>query len=276
MFRLRNNGLRGVQMKKLMLILTTILISIFLSACNDQKFVDDSINVSFFVSNATEFPIHPYENLEPGQLIEEPEIPSRPGFQFVAWFTDILYTDEWDFDTDVVGNQSFILYAQWIAAENTIIYDLNGGEFSPSTVVPTTFTTGQSRVLPIPTRLGYEFVSWYLYDWVDQSSTIPGDRGLTSIPSTHVGPLEIYAHWKSIVVVVSFRVNFPISGGPSSPNSRSIAYGSVIDFAPLPDTLGYRFVGWNSRSDATGDWYVNNEIFVRTQRLTVYAIWELI
>lgn len=263
-------------MKKLVFVITLLISVLVLSACNDKKYFNEDVTVAFFLYNEAGGLIDPIEGLEPGQLIPRPADPIRPGFDFNGWSTTIGGTEEWDFDVNTVGNKSFILFAKWIPAISDIIYDLNGGEFPANITVPTTFNSGDRIVLPLPVKTGYEFTGWFLYDWIDETSTRPGDRGLTSIPANQVGDLEIYAHWKVIVVNVAFRANFPIAGGPDNPGSRSVAYGSIIDFPVLPETLGYRFLGWNHRSDGTGAWYVNGETFTRTNRVTIYAIWEKI
>jgi len=130
-------------------------------------------------------------------------------------------------------------------------------------------------ILPTATRTGYRFLGWYRYDWVDESSTIPGDSGLQSIPSNQTEDLNLYAHWEVIRVRVSFRSNYPVSDeGPSNPSSRTIPYGSIIDFPILADTDDYTFVGWNSRSDGTGTTYENGDLFLRSQLLILHAVWE--
>ena len=48
-----------------------------------------------------------------GSTATQPATPERPGFEFVGWFTDnITFLEEWDFDTDVV-TQDTTLYAKW-------------------------------------------------------------------------------------------------------------------------------------------------------------------
>ena len=47
----------------------------------------------------------------------------------------------------------------------------------------------------------------------------------------------------------------------------------AIDFAVLEDTEGYEFIGWNVKRDGTGAFYENGDTFIRTLRLTLYAIW---
>ncbi len=72
-------------------------------------------------------------------------------------------------------------------------------------------------------------------------------------------------------------MNFPEEvGGPVRPNSKVVSYGDIIDFTTYSDTAGYKFLGWNSSSAGTGTWYINGEEFIRTQRLTLYGIWEKI
>lgn len=263
-------------MKKLVFVITLLISVLVLSACNDKKYYNEDVTVSFFLYNEAGRLIPSIEGLEPGQLIPKPDDPERPGFDFNGWSSTIDGNNIWDFDVNTVGNKSFVLFAKWVPGISEIIYDLNDGEFAASTTVPITFNSGDRIVLPIPQRTGYEFLGWFLYDWVDETSTRPGDRGITSIPDNQVGDLVIYAHWKVITVNVAFRANFPIAGGPDNPGSRSVAYGSVIDFPQYEDTLGYRFLGWNHRSDGAGVWYRNGDIFTRTNRVTIYAIWEKI
>ena len=49
-----------------------------------------------------------------GDLIPEPEPPTREGYTFTGWFSDQNCMYEWEFDTMQVG-QSFTLYAGWEA-----------------------------------------------------------------------------------------------------------------------------------------------------------------
>jgi uncharacterized repeat protein (TIGR02543 family) len=262
-------------MKKILSLMIIVFSTFFLASCEDQKYADDAVNVIFFTANFGATYIEPYLFVEPGATIEKPEDPSRQGYNFMGWYRDLNYTEPYDFEADVVTDTTMILYAKWEAAVLNIYYELYGGEFV-GTTYPTTFFAGETKVLPQATRTGYLFVSWYTYPWVDESSTKPGDAGLVSIPNTVYEDLYIYAHWEAIKVSVSFRINYPLTtGAPANVNSRTVPYGTVIDFPVLADTDLYEFVGWNSRSDGTGIYYVNGDVFVRTQRLTVYAIWQL-
>ena len=196
-------------MKKLLMILLMLTVTFSLFACADQKTYDDSINVYFFTANNGATQVDPYLHLDSGMLIDEPEEPTRVGYEFDQWYKDYLKSDPWDFDVDRLGETSITLYAGWIAAEFNIIYDPNGGTM-PTSSYPTTFTVGQSSVLPTPTRSGFSFRGWYSYDWEDESSTIPGDAPYVILPSNKPNDVYLYAHWESAIVSLFFKVNYPI------------------------------------------------------------------
>ncbi len=167
-----------------------------------------------------------------------------------------------------------MLYAKWTPGIYNIIYDVNGGTITTPDY-PIVFEAGDLYVLPFAQRAGFLFVSWYTYDWIDESSTIPGDRGNITLPSDYFEDLYLYAHWEPIIVKVTFRVNYPLEeGGPSAPEILYLSYATIIDFDELTDTM-YDFVGWNTRADGTGDFYIDGEEFTRTQKTTLHAIWEL-
>lgn len=261
-------------MKRFLTVIIAVFLTFSLAACRDKKSLDSNINVVFYTPKSATH-VDTQFRLEPNSLVEEPTPPTRDGFIFSGWYKDLNFKQPWNFATDTVGEHSITLYSKWVPAIFQIVYDVNGGTM-PETY-PTEFTPGQLIILPTPRLTGHTFVSWYTYDWTSEKDTKPGDKGYQTIPTNHVGDFVIYAHYKAIVVSVAFRINFPVQGqGPANIGSMSIPYGTIIDFAVLPDTAGYRFLGWNSNSSGTGTWYVNGEEFTRTQRLTVYAIWEKI
>jgi uncharacterized repeat protein (TIGR02543 family) len=47
-----------------------------------------------------------------GELLEEPELPTREGFVFDGWYLDPGGTVPWNTNTDVV-TESMTLYAKW-------------------------------------------------------------------------------------------------------------------------------------------------------------------
>jgi uncharacterized repeat protein (TIGR02543 family) len=260
-------------MKKILLVVFLMVNLLVLASCRDNGSDEKLINVIFFAGNNVAS-VESYIDVKQGETIEEPELPARSGYSFTGWYKDIEKTELWDFENDVLGDKTIILYAGWEPMILNLYFDLNGGTMLTDDY-PTQFTAGDSFVLPTARRTGYTFLAWYTYDWEDETSTIPGDKGYQNTPKNQTEDLYLYAHWDPIIVTVSFRANYPVEGGPASPNSISIPYGDVIDFPDMEDTDSYVFLGWNSRSDGEGTWYVNGEIFTRSQRLTVYAIWQI-
>lgn len=260
-------------MKKTMLLSLLLLLSVVLSACAITSEVELPANVIFFTGNNNPNRIPTLLGVPFNETIERPEDPIRPGFLFEGWYLDVETTIPWDFENDKV-NSSIVLYAKWQSAIFTVVYDLNGGEIIGDDYI-TEFRTGEFRALPTARRVGYNFVSWYTYDWIDQTSTRPGDQGLQSIPANQSEDLLLYAHWRPIVVNVVFRANYPVANqGPSNPNSTNVPYGDIINFPVLEDTDDYVFIGWNSSLDGTGTNYANGDLFIRTQRLTLFAVWQ--
>jgi len=265
-------------MKKILTLIMVLILGVVVVGCTEQKYNDKTINVIFFTgSNQGASEVIPLIGIEPGTLIEKPEDPVRAGFKFGGWFKEINFNNPWDFETDQVGEKSIVIYAKWESAISIIIYDWNGG-IPPTIPYPEEYNTGDNSVLPIPKRTGFQFLAWYTYDWDENNPyTKPGDRGYQTIPANAIGELNLYAHWEAISVNVTFKVNFPIEGeGPEAPKIIKMTYGDVINFSSLSDTSGYKFIGWNLLANGQGAMFNNGEQFTRTQRTTVYAIWEKI
>lgn len=49
---------------------------------------------------------------EYGELLEEPEVPSREGYVFTGWYTDSGCYDLWDVSNDIIESD-MTLYAGW-------------------------------------------------------------------------------------------------------------------------------------------------------------------
>lgn len=239
-------------MKKILVLFITVMITLFLVGCQDKKTYDNRINVIFYTT-ASGTPIESYLDLEPGSLIEEPEIePTREGYAFAGWYKDTAGTQRWDFATDRIGNTSIVLYAKWVAGYFKINYVINGGEYpadfkeledypederdpetNPDLLKYLFFRVGQSKVLFRPTKTGYQFAGWYPYDafkWPGApegttNSFKPGDPGYTTVPSNIAEDITLYAHWTPISVSITFNANYPVTGVVSNPSSRTLTYG---------------------------------------------------
>ena len=97
-------------MKITFFTLLSLITSIFLSSCGTSS-SQAKYNVYFFTANQNVTNVPTLFDVEPGVLIQAPEEPQRPGFEFGGWFVDFERTISWDFETDLMPNQSFVLYA---------------------------------------------------------------------------------------------------------------------------------------------------------------------
>lgn len=126
------------------------------------------------------------QRLNHGELVEEPEVPRKPGYTFTGWITslDPSLALEWNFDLDrVSGDQT--LYAVWEPAQITVKFDLDGGSFEGKNTIPDCRVTyGETYgELPVPQKDGYRFDGWIYSGAVIQSDTevtMTGEHVLTA------------------------------------------------------------------------------------------------
>ena len=71
---------------------------------------NNGYTVTFDSKGGTDVPAQ--TDLMYGDLLEEPEPPTREGYDFTGWYTDENCTYLWDMSVDQVG-QSMTLYAGW-------------------------------------------------------------------------------------------------------------------------------------------------------------------
>jgi uncharacterized repeat protein (TIGR02543 family) len=270
-----------LKLNKIALILAAV---VGLTACNGSSQTNDVYNVYFFTANQNATILDPIIDQEPGSLITPPENPERSGFDFIGWYLDVQLTTPWDFETDVMPETSIVLYAKWEVGIRDIIYILNGGTISTENY-PTTYFPGQNVVLPQARRVGYTFKGWFSYDqdfvtYPNSEGTKPGDKPVISIGSAQFEDVTVYAHWAVIQTNVSFRSSHPDGTTVvANPGTIRVPYNTIIQYgvnfpADFGTVAGYRFLGWNSKADGTGDWYINGTLFLRTSPITIYGQWQ--
>lgn len=52
------------------------------------------------------------QSIESGELVTEPADPTKEGYTFGGWYSDLSLADAWDFSTDTVSG-NMMLYAKW-------------------------------------------------------------------------------------------------------------------------------------------------------------------
>ena len=86
----------------------------YASVDNDVKvIVSTDCTVHFESGGGSEVPV---QTVQYGETVTEPEEPTRAGYTFNGWYSDLDKTDFWDFENDTVqGNMT--LYAGWLEGE---------------------------------------------------------------------------------------------------------------------------------------------------------------
>lgn len=215
--------------------------------------------------------------VDKGSKIEPIANNKRPGHTFLGWYKDPKFNELWDFDVDTV-EKSMILFAKWEKAYYELLLELNGGEFrdefqgeyKEDGTPFFTYSINDGTNLPRLVKTGYTFLGWF-----PDKDYIKGKIKNERIPSDLNENTTFYGHWEVVTVSVSFNLNTTNETNPKSINAKSVNYGDIVDFIVPVDLTGeYTFIGWNTRADGTGTHFNNGDIFDRTVRITLYAMWE--
>ncbi|MCK4552317.1 MAG: InlB B-repeat-containing protein, partial [Tenericutes bacterium] len=117
-----------------------------------------------------------------GTVVVAPTAPTRTGYTFDGWYSDIALTTLYTFTT--MPAQNTTLYAAWTVTLYTITFDSNGGTAVSS------ITSQEGTAIsapPNPTKTGFYFGGWYT-----DNNTFLNEFAFTTTP-----PLDItlYARW---------------------------------------------------------------------------------
>ncbi len=152
---------------------------------------------------------------------------------------------------------------------NWLTYKLNGGSCNIS---QRTYEAGDVIYLDTPVKEGYTFLGWYV-DGVKLDSSSYSTAGKS-------GEITFEAKWKAI----SSRVTLDVNGG--NPLDKTVytvtynaTYADAIDNTsaktglPVPVKDGFKFAGWNTSDDGSGDRITNASKVTIYEDITLYAMW---
>jgi len=111
---------------------------------------------------------------------------------------------------------------------------------------------------------GYRFVCW---------NTEPDGSGTEFTDETPVTAcITVYAQWVKDPLTVTYNAN----GGTVAPGTHVVGLGHSLSttgrILPTPVRDGYKFLGWNTKVDGTGEWFTAGTVV--SEDITVHAIWE--
>lgn len=211
-----------------------------------------------------------------GGTASEPVAPTKDGFKFVRWTTDVAGIQPYDFNSEVTAPVT--LYAQWAVAHK-VTFDSTGGSAVDTQLVG----DGEKASAPAnPTRTGYTFAGWR----TDATGGTAYDFNATPV----TGDVTLYAEWTR--TSHQWTIKFDLNGGAAPEGKEATklyADQKVYDGDPLisptvdqtnvPVLEGYEFQGWSTvRNDALAKSVLsfdeNGKSLMPIDRDgTVYALW---
>ena len=139
-------------------------------------------------------------------------------------------------DADGLADDVITLYAVY-QKETEIIYDADGGVL-PEEIKHSHVIGDGAYTLPAPTKAGYDFQGWYLYD----SKTGVIGKKLTSVTDKNIGTVVLKAVWKERTYKVTLNPN----GGKGKTLTLNVKYTDNLDLSAYSDytRVGYSFAGF--------------------------------
>lgn len=236
-------------MKRVFLASLVVFLVLFIVGCSKQS-------VAFDAQNET--PIF-LQEVSRGKTVQMPDEPTREGYDFLGWYTDISGGEKWDFSSPVTTNLN--LYGHWEPLLFSIEFILG---IHDTMSVEMTLPYGQVPKAPVvPEREGYRFTGWF----TDAELTEPYDMHQPVVEDT-----VVYAGWEKLTYTLVYHV---AGADDLSLPPEQIFYGeSEIQVADKPIREGYAFVAWNTQSDGQGESYLPGEIIVTGYTaMELYAQW---
>ena len=194
-------------------------------------FETNSYVVSFQASGAAE-----NKSVEFGQLILEPNEPTRDGHDFAGWF--IGEGSRWRFETDTMPAKDITLYANWDIRQYTVAFYEQDG-ITPIGL-PQTVNWGSAAALEaVPVVMGYAFDGWVLSgsDTSEADSLMNVKENINAVAS---------------YIKDGFTVIFVDDMGRVIDTDGVCAGGSATP-PNAPDKEGHTFIGWDASLDSISD-----------------------
>lgn len=182
--------------------------------------------------------------------IAKPENPTKEGFEFVNWYSDAEYTEEYLFDTMPLGGVT--LYAKWVEKEYTLTIDFNNGSDLLKYSVKFGSNLAQFKPSEEPLKPNTQFSGWVTSngEFIFKTSTMPAYNLIVTASFDD----EIVITFEGVTILVGVE-------------------GEIINLPENPLKDGYTFDGWYL--DKSFEEEFNLTVFPN-EKLTVYPKWNAI
>ncbi|MCX6879634.1 MAG: InlB B-repeat-containing protein [Verrucomicrobia bacterium] len=123
----------------------------------------------------------PSQTVGSGNTATQPANPTRTGYTFVEWCSDLELTTSFNFGTPIIADT--MLYANWQINSYTLTYGAGAGGWIDGTTLQTVeYGASGTAVTAVPDS-GYQFVKWSDQSWTNPrtDSNVTADIGVTAI-----------------------------------------------------------------------------------------------
>jgi len=204
-------------------------------------------------------------NVDGADLLEEPTVPVKNGYEFVGWYTDEDLINQFDFETIIV--KDYTLYARWkkdpLYSGNT--YKITFVSDAQEAVPEQTVAGCELISIPmVPVKEGYDFMGWY----ADAQKTVLFDF---TVPVT--ADQTVYARWSLRGDAPLRTVQFVLWKGGSVLPLQTVINGQRVNRPVDPSRYGYRFTGWYSDPEGTAVYDFNAPVYTD---MTLYGMWQYV
>ena len=194
-----------------------------------------------------------------GELLKEPEKPTKEHFDFSGWFTDSSYSDKWDFSKDKVEQTAMTLYAKWTGVNCTVSFDSQGG----SAVASQSVAFNTPLIKPSdPVKRNFTFAGWYIEKECENQ---------WNFDSPVLENMTLYAKWDAIPGDTCV-VRFDTQGG-SDVETQTVPVGSTLVKPTDPVFAGYTFAGWFKDPQCSVKWNFEEDVAPEGV-LYLFACWN--
>ena len=213
-----------------------------------------------------------------GALPALPLLPSRHGYNFLGYFTEvdgagICYYDgegQVEFDGNYVTVGDLTLYAYWKPVTYTVTLYSEGNYLHAiectfgSLILPSAQTLGL-------TRKNYDFVGWNIYDeqnWSMYAAEKEYKVGLTAEQGAEV---TVYAAWQEKPV---YLLSFDANGGTGAPAMLAIHRDETVALPEQePEREHYTFLGWSTDPHGEATYVAGGAFTMGDGASTLHAVW---
>ena len=195
-----------------------------------------------------------------GTAITAPAAPTREGYTFEGWYSDVTLQTKVKTLPANMPNESITYYANWTPVEYTITY--NGLEGTNPVSNPATYTIETPDfTLTNPTKPGYAFKGWQVGDESTVAQTVEIQKGTT-------GDMIFTAKFEQETYAITYV--------ECAEGAKTYKMGDTVTLPVPTDRKGYTFMGWTLNIDGRTMVQDKSETTLPTHLygdMTVTGIW---